>query len=72
MRSKAQRAYGWLELIEGGAEVAAATLAAPFVRRAYNRWGATSAEVAAAMPGDELVRTRRSRRPAVSPSAPAG
>jgi hypothetical protein len=49
-RSKAQQSRGWLVAIEGGAEVAAATLAAPFLRRSYNRWGATSAEVAAAMP----------------------
>jgi hypothetical protein len=46
---------GFLEVIEGGAQVAAATLAAPFLRRYYDRWGATPAEVAGAMPGDELV-----------------
>jgi hypothetical protein len=31
-------------------------LATPFVRRWHLRWGATSTEVAAAMPGDDLVR----------------
>ena len=29
--------------------------AAPLLRRWHRRWGATDAEVAAAMPGDELV-----------------
>ena len=30
-------------------------LTAPAARRWYNRWGATPAEVAGVMPGDELV-----------------
>jgi hypothetical protein len=35
--------------------VAAALITAPVSRRWYNRWGATPAEIAGAMPGDELV-----------------
>jgi hypothetical protein len=30
-------------------------VAAPFMRRRHQRWGATDAEVAAPMPGDDLV-----------------
>ena len=41
--------------IEGGAQVAAALITAPVTRRWYNRWGATPAEIAGAMPGDDLV-----------------
>jgi hypothetical protein len=48
-------ARDFLEGIKGGARVAAAMLTAPAARRWYNRWGATPAEVAGAMPGDELV-----------------
>lgn len=43
------------DVIVGGAQVAAALLTAPVGRSRYNRWGATDAEVLAAMPGDELV-----------------
>ncbi len=43
------------DIVAGGAQVLAATLTAPLGRGRYNRWGATDAEVAAAMPGDELV-----------------
>jgi hypothetical protein len=43
------------DVIVGGAQVLATTLTAPLGRGRYNRWGATDAEVAAAMPGDELV-----------------
>lgn len=46
---------GYLDVIEGGAKIAAALLTAPVLRWSHNRWGATPAEVAAAMPGDELV-----------------
>jgi hypothetical protein len=55
------RVFSWrlsrevLEGAGGGAQVAVVTLTAPIVRRWYNRWGATSAEIAGAMPGDELV-----------------
>lgn len=41
--------------LEGCAQVATCLLTAPAARRWYNRWGATAAEVACAMPGDELV-----------------
>jgi hypothetical protein len=41
--------------IEGGARLAAAVITAPAVRHWYNRWGATPAEVAGVMPGDDLV-----------------
>jgi hypothetical protein len=47
--------HGYLDVIEGGAKIAAAILTAPVLRGAHNRWGATPAEVSAAMPGDELV-----------------
>jgi hypothetical protein len=43
------------DVLVGGTQVLAATLTAPVGRRRYNRWGATTAEVARAMPGDELV-----------------
>jgi hypothetical protein len=46
------------ELLRGLVEVAAASplfLFAPLYRHWHLRWGATDAEVAAAMPGDELV-----------------
>lgn len=43
------------DVIIGGAQVLAATLTAPIGRGRYNRWGATDAELVAAMPGDELV-----------------
>lgn len=39
----------------GGAQVLGTTVVAPVLRRWYNRWGATDAELAAAMPGDDLV-----------------
>ena len=47
--------YGYLDVIEGGAKIAAAVLTDPVLRGWYNRWGATPAEVSAPMPGDELV-----------------
>lgn len=43
------------DVVLGGSQVLATTLTAPVGRRWYNRWGATQAEVAGAMPGDELV-----------------
>lgn len=42
------------EVVAGGSEIVAATVTALVLRRWYNRWGATPAEAAAAMPGDEL------------------
>ena len=52
-RHMSSRSY--LDDIEGGARIAAAILTAPVLRGPHNRWGATPAEVSAAMPGDELV-----------------
>jgi len=46
---------GSLDVIDGSVKIVAAVLTAPVVRGWYNRWGATPAEVSAAMPGDELV-----------------
>jgi hypothetical protein len=43
----------------GGAQVLGTTLGAPLLRRWYNAWGATAAEVESPMPGDELVPTPR-------------
>jgi hypothetical protein len=43
------------EVLVGGAQVVATTLGAPVLRRRYNQWGATDAEAASPMPGDELV-----------------
>jgi hypothetical protein len=44
-----------VEVLVGGAEIGAVTITAPVMRHSYNRWGATAAEVAAAIPGDGLV-----------------
>jgi hypothetical protein len=41
--------------LRGGLAVAAALLTAPLSRRWFNRWGATAAECAMTLPGDELV-----------------
>ena len=46
---------GVTDVLVGGTQVLATTLAAPIARRRYNRWGATDAEVVQTMPGDELV-----------------
>lgn len=43
------------DVLLGSAQVLAVTLTAPIARARYNRWGATRAEVAGAMPGDQLV-----------------
>lgn len=43
------------DVFAGGSRIALATLTAPILRRRYNRWGATDSEVAASIPGDELV-----------------
>jgi|SRR5450631_1080687 len=50
---RAQRAVR--DVILGGAQVAGTALLAPILRRRYNRWGATPAELGARMPGDDLV-----------------
>jgi hypothetical protein len=49
------KARDFLDGIKGGAQVAAAVITAPVARHWYNRWGATTAEVAGTMPGDKLV-----------------
>lgn len=57
----------------GGSQVVATLLAAPLVRRHYNRWGATAAEQLAPMPGDHLVeRPRMTYTRAVTVRAPVG
>ena len=43
-----------LQGVAGAVQVAVVLLTAPIARRWYNRWGATPAEVAGVMPGDEL------------------
>ena len=43
------------ETLVGTGAVAATVAASPFLRRRFNRWGATQDEVASAMPGDDLV-----------------
>jgi hypothetical protein len=43
------------DIVIGGLQVAAVTVAAPIVRSSYNRWGARPEELTAAMPGDELI-----------------
>lgn len=43
------------DVVVGGAQVLGTTIGAPVLRRRYNAWGATAAEVASPMPGDELV-----------------
>ena len=45
----------WREVVVGGVQVLLAVLAAPLVRRRFNRWGAAPEEVAGALPGDDLV-----------------
>ena len=60
-----------LEVIVGGAEIGAVTITAPFLRHSYNRWGATAAETASAMPGDDLVpRPKITSTRAITVSAP--
>ncbi len=68
-----RRSANWLDLIEGGAQVAVAMLTLPVSRHWYNRWGATHAELACAMPGDELVpRPKLTSTRAISIAAPPG
>ena len=43
------------DVLVGGSGVLATLIASPLVRARYNRWGATWAETAAPMPGDDLV-----------------
>lgn len=43
------------DVVLGGAQVVGTLLTAPVLRGRYNRWGATTSEVTAPMPGDEVV-----------------
>ena len=43
------------DVVAGGVLVLGTVTLSPLLRRRYNRWGADEAEVAAPMPGDELV-----------------
>lgn len=43
------------DLLVGGTQLVATIVAAPVLRRAYNRYGATDAEMGQALPGDALV-----------------
>jgi hypothetical protein len=62
-----------VDVLVGGTQVLATTVTAPLGRRRYNRWGATDAEVRAAMPGDDLVPSPRlGYTRAVTIPAPAG
>lgn len=47
---------GAYDLLVGGAQVVGTLVAAPFLRRKYNRHGATDEELQRPLPGDELVR----------------
>ena len=44
------------DIVVGGAAAAVMLLTAPVARRWYNRWGASDAELARPLPGDELVK----------------
>ena len=43
------------DLVVGGSQVLATVAGAPLLRRRYQRWGATGAEVERPLPGDDLV-----------------
>jgi len=47
--------HGLVDAVGGAAAIAAILVGSPLFRGRYNRWGATEAEIHAAMPGDELV-----------------
>ncbi len=47
------------DVVVGGVQVLAVLVAAPLLRRRYNRWGATDVEVAVELPGDPLVPSPR-------------
>ncbi len=44
------------QILIGGLQAISVVVASPALRRWYNRWGATSDELARPMPGDELVK----------------
>lgn len=50
-----QRHGGVLHTLSGAGLIAGTVLTAPVLRRRYNRWGASDAELQAALPGDDLV-----------------
>jgi hypothetical protein len=43
------------QIVIGGALALGTLILSPLLRRTYNRWGATDAELASPMPGDDLV-----------------
>ena len=47
------------DVVVGGVQVVGTLIGAPVLRRRYNQWGATPAEVTSPMPGDALVPTPR-------------
>jgi len=47
------------DVVVGGAQVVGTLVGAPLLRRRYNAWGATTAELASSMPGDDLVPSPR-------------
>ena len=53
--SRTSRWTATREIIVGGFAIAGTVLASPMLRRHYNRYGAADTEIAAAMPGDDLV-----------------
>jgi hypothetical protein len=67
------RTAAWAQLLAGGALIAGTLAGAPLLRRRYNRWGATDAELARSMPGDELVlRPKLTYTRAITVDAPRG
>jgi len=71
MRQARRRGVAGAEALWGAVAIIATLAASPVLRGRYNRWGATTAEAEAPMPGDELVPepTLQSTR-AVTISAP--
>ncbi|HWN68910.1 MAG TPA: hypothetical protein VNM90_14830 [Haliangium sp.] len=63
--------HRFLQAIIGALAVLGAVLSSPFLRRWYRRWGATPADEARALPGDELVpRPRLTTTRAITIHAP--
>lgn len=62
---------GRLDDVAGAAAIAATVILSPLLRRWYARWGATDAEVGAALPGDAIVAAANMRSTrAVAVAAP--
>jgi hypothetical protein len=55
VRRRARLGRALLDIAVGGPQLLAAVLTAPLARKRYNRWGADLDEVAATLPGDDLV-----------------